>query len=172
MTHLDIVQGKPYSCNGDTLILNSKKTFLDFALKSPNYSPAKLKSLQDDYIASKAKYDASGCGKNVDQDKCLDYQTRIANLLSSITYSLNTRDVQHAEVLKGRLEEEVKKYNDLKCDTKISEYRGGVVMSIAEIFQKMDKERLEAENNYQFRQRLFFWRNCCFWSVVNGNNVR
>jgi hypothetical protein len=156
MTSLDIIQGTIYSCENDSKILNFKKSALDFALKSPNYDTAKLKQLQNDYDFSKSKYDASGCGKNSDRDKCLDYQSQIANLRSTISYSLVTRDVKHAKTNQLRLEEITKKYKDLNCDAKISEFRGDVVMSIADVYQQIDKERIEAESKYRFKQRLFF----------------
>ncbi len=75
---------------------------------------------------------------------------------TSIAYFINTRDNAQADVLKSRLEEELKKYKDLNCDAKINQFRGGVVMSIAEVYQQLDKERIQAETEYQFKQRLFF----------------
>jgi hypothetical protein len=149
-------------CVSDLAYVKSQKEIVDYVTKNlgnpskTSITPAQLQKMQNEYNALQAKYDSSGCGKDVDQDKCLSYQTRIANLRSSITYSINTRNNAHADELKGRLEEEIKKYKNLNCDEKINQYRGGVVMSIAEIYQQMDKERIQKDIEYQFKQRLFF----------------
>jgi hypothetical protein len=167
-----VITGSPYSCDAEKTYLNTQKEVIDYHTKNfgiPSKSTvtsAQLKKMQDDYNVAKEKFDKSDCNKDPDRDKCLSYQAQIGSLRSTITYSIASRNFDHAETLKKRLEELMKKYKDLNCDAKISEFRGGVVMSIADIYQQMDKERIEAENKYQVKQRLFFGAIVVFGALL------
>lgn len=167
-----VITGSPYNCFAEKNYLDTQKQMIDYHTKNfgiPSKSTvtsAQLKKMQDDYNVAKAKFDKSDCNKDPDRDKCLSYQAQLGSLRSSISYSIATRDNEHADELKGRLEELMKKYKDLNCDAKISEFRGGVVMSIAEIYQQMDKERIEAESKYQLKQRLFFGAIVVFGALL------
>jgi hypothetical protein len=59
MTSSSVIQGTKYSCTSDASVLAMKKFTLDYALKSSNFTPAKVKELQDDYDTSKKKFDNS-----------------------------------------------------------------------------------------------------------------
>lgn len=167
-----IITGSPYNCVAEKNSLDAQKQIIEYHTKNfgiPSKSTvtsAELKKMQDDYNVQKEKFDKSDCNKDPDRDKCLSYQAQLGSLRSSITYAIATRDSKHAETLKKSLEELMKKYKDLNCDAKISEFRGGVLMSIADIFQQMDKERIEAENKYQVRQRLLFGAIVVFGALL------
>jgi hypothetical protein len=77
--------GLPYDCVSDLAYVKSQKQIVDYHTKNfgiPSKSTvtsAQLQKMQNEYNALQAKYDSSVCGKDVDQDKCLSYQTRISN---------------------------------------------------------------------------------------------
>jgi hypothetical protein len=157
-----VATGNPYNCNAEKVYLETQKITIDYHTKhvgNPSKSTmtsAELEKMKQDYDFLKAKYEASECGKDPDRDKCLSYQSQMGSLRSTISYFLAIRDVKQAKILESKLDELMIKYKDLNCDAKISQYRGGVVMSISDVFQQMDKERIEEETKYKFRQKLFF----------------
>jgi hypothetical protein len=156
MVSTNPIQGNAYSCQSDAGLLNLKKLELDFAKKNNKVTPFKLQQLQEDYDASKKKYDDSPCGKDPETDACIALQGRITSTQSSIQYARSTRDNKHADSLTKTLETMVKEFNDSKCGEKVGAYRAGVVRSISESFQALDKTRIEEQSKYQAKQKIFF----------------
>lgn len=156
MTNFDTVQGTPYSCQSDAGVVAIKKMTLDFALKSLNNSPAKLKQLQDDYDNAKKKYDASPCGKDPERDACIALQSEISSMRSTISYFYSIRDNETAQQRTAQLDGLLKKFDDSKCGAKIGEFRADVVSSITDVYSAMDKQRIEEQSKYQAKQKIFF----------------
>jgi hypothetical protein len=156
MVSTNPIEGTAYSCKSDALVLNLKKLELDFAKKNNKVTPFKLQQLQEDYDASKMKYDASPCGKDPETDDCIALQARITSMQSSIQYARSTGDNKHADLLTKSLETIVKEFDNKKCRDKVGGFRAGVVRSISETFQALDKARIEEESKYQAKQKIFF----------------
>lgn len=156
MVSTNPIEGTAYSCKSDALVLNLKKIQLDFSKKDNKVTPFKLQQLQDDYDASKKKYDESPCGKDPETDACIALQAQITSMQSTIQYFRSVRDDETANLRTKKLEDMVKKFNDSKCGGKVGAYRAGVVRSISESFQALDKTRIEEQSKYQAKQKIFF----------------
>jgi hypothetical protein len=156
MVNFDTIQGTAYSCQSDAGVLLMKKSMIDYALKTPNYSPVKLKGLQDDYTNAKKKYDASPCGKDPERDACIALQADISNMRSTISYFYAKRDNETAQQRTAQLDTLLKKFDDSKCGAKIGDFRADAIKSITDVYGGMDKQRIEEDSKYQAKQRIFF----------------
>jgi hypothetical protein len=156
MVSTNPIEGTAYSCKTDALVLNLKKLELDFAKKNNKVTPFKLQQLQEDYDASKKKYDESPCGKDPETDACIALQGRITSTQSSIQYHRSIGDNKHADSLTKTLETIIKEFDNKKCGEKVGGFRAGVVREISEKFQALDKKRIEEESKYQAKQKIFF----------------
>jgi len=156
MVSTNPIEGTAYSCKSDALVLNLKKLELDFAKKNNKATPFKLQQLQDDYDASKKKYEESPCGKDPETDDCIALQSRITSMQSSIQYARSTGDNKKADSSTKQLENIVKEFDNKKCGEKVGDFRAGVIRSISENFQALDKKRIEEESKYQAKQKIFF----------------
>jgi hypothetical protein len=156
MVSTNPIEGTAYSCKTDAVVLNLKKLQLDFSKKDNKVTPFKLQQLQEDYDASKKKYDESPCGEDPETDACIALQGRITSMQSSIQYHRSTGDNKHADSLTKSLQTIVKEFDNKKCGEKVGGFRAGVVRSISETFQALDKARIEEESKYQAKQKIFF----------------
>jgi hypothetical protein len=157
MTSSSVIQGTKYSCTSDANVLAMKKLTLDYALKSSNFTPAKIKQLQDDYDTSKKKFDDSPCSKySPETNACIFLNAQIASMQSSIKYALSVSDVEGANNLSNQLQALRKKYEDDKCGDKLSVLKAGEIASIADSFGELDKARIESDSKYQAKQKIFF----------------
>lgn len=157
MTSTEIIQGTEYSCTSDTNVLAIKKLTLDYALKSSNSTPAKLKQLQDDYDVSKKKFDDSPCSKSSPEtNACITLQAQIVSMQSSIKYFESVRDFEGANNLSNQLKALNKKFEDDKCGDKLSVFKAGQIASIVGSFSELDKARIQADSKYQAKQKIFF----------------
>jgi hypothetical protein len=166
MVNLDTIQGTPYSCQSDAGVLSVKKSMIDYALKTPNYSPVKLKELQDDYANAKKKYDASPCGKDPERDACIALQSGMTTTRASIAYYNSIRDYETANQRTASLEKSKKDFEDKKCGAKIGEFRADAIGSISGVYSEMDKKRIEEDSKYQAKQRIFFGALVFFGAVL------
>ena len=157
MTSSSVIQGTKYSCTSDANVLGIKKFTLDYALKSSNFTPAKIKQLQDDYDTSKKKFDDSPCSKySPETNACISLNAQITSMQSSIKYALSVSDVEGANNLSNQLQVLRKKYEDDKCGDKLSVLKAGEIASIADSFGELDKARIESDSKYQAKQKIFF----------------
>ncbi len=156
MVSTNQIEGTAYSCQSDATILSLKKLDLDLAKKNGNVTDFKLQKLQEDYDASKKKYDESPCNKDPETDACIALQAQITSMQSTIAYFRSVRDDEGANLRTTQLEGMIKKFSDSKCAEKVGSYRAGVVRSIAEPFQALDKARIEEESKYKAKQKIFF----------------
>lgn len=157
MTSSSVIQGTQYSCTSDENVLGIKKFTLDYALKSSNFTPAKVKQLQDDYDASKKKFDDSPCSKSSPEtNACISLQTQITSMQLSIKYAQSVSDFEGANNLSVQLQALKKKFENDKCGDKLSVFKAGQVASIAGSFSELDKARIEADSKYQAKQKIFF----------------
>jgi hypothetical protein len=156
MVNFDTIQGTAYSCESDAGVLLMKKSMIDYALKTPNYSPVKLKGLQDDYTNAKKKYDASPCGKDPERDACIALQSGMTTTRASIAYFNSIRDYETANQRTASLEQSKKNFEDKKCGAKIGDFRADAIKSITDVYGGMDKQRIEEDSKYQAKQRIFF----------------
>jgi hypothetical protein len=156
MVSTNPIEGTAYSCKSDELVLNLKKIELDFAKKNNKVTPFKLQQLQEDYDASKKKYDESPCGKDPETDACIALQARITSMQGTIQYFRSKGDIKNADFRTKQLQTIVKEFDDKKCGEKVGGFRAGVVRSISETFQALDKARIEEESKYQAKQKIFF----------------
>ena len=156
------IEGTAYNCELDLAVLDSKKFNLDYHTKNignpekSTVNPAQLKLMQIDYEASKKKYDASPCGKDPETDTCIALQGKITSTQSIIQYFRSKGDIKNADLTTKQLQELLKNFDESKCGDKISGFRAGVVRSISENFQALDKQRIEEQSKYQAKQRIFF----------------
>jgi hypothetical protein len=162
MLNLDVIEGTQYSCKSDKAIIDRKKTILDYHTKNignlakSTVTPAQLKLIEVEYEALKKKYDESFCGKDPETDACIALQGRITSMQSTITYFLSIRDNESAKLRATQLEAMIKEFDDSKCGEKVGGFRAGVVRSISETFQALDKARIEEESKYRAKQKIFF----------------
>lgn len=166
------ITGSAYTCISDLANINTLKATLDYhtkyfgnAIKS-TATATDLKNMQADYDTAKSKYDSSVCGKDPEMDKCLQYQTQISSLRSTIIYFTNTGDVEQAGALQGQLDDLQKKFNDSKCSDKVSSYKAVEITSVTDVFSQMDKARIETDSKYQRNQRIFFGAIVLFGAVI------
>jgi hypothetical protein len=156
MVSTNPIEGTTYSCKSDAFVLNLKKLELDFAKKNNKVTPFKLQQLQEDYNASKKKYDESPCGKDPETDACISLDAEITSMRSTIQYFRSIRNEEIVNLREKELETMVNKFNDSKCGEKIGGYRAGVIREISENFQDLDKKRIEEQSKYQVKQKIFF----------------
>ena len=166
MVNFDVIQGTAYSCESDAGVLSVKKSIIDNVLKSANYSPVKLKQLQDDYENAKKKYDASPCSKDLERNKCIGLQQRMETMRSTIAYYYSVRDNEYAVKRTADLEALKKQFDESKCGAKIGEFRADVIESITDVYSAMDKKRIEEDSKYQAKQRIFFGALVFFGAVL------
>jgi hypothetical protein len=151
------IEGDAYNCQSEFFNVSLKKLTLDSAKKLNNATPLRLQQLQKDYDISKKKYDESCLDKEDDGTAdCIALQARITSLQSTITYLYSVRDNEGADLRTTQLQDMVKNFNDTKCGEKVGGYRAGVVRSISETFQALDKTRIEEQSKYQAKQKIFF----------------
>jgi hypothetical protein len=157
-----ILTGASYNCVADLANLQTLKSTIDYHTKyignpaKSNLSVIELDKLKKDYEDAKQKYDNSDCSKDPDKNKCISLRSLIETYHSSIAYSDSIRDYEHVKTLQSQLDEKNKEFSKLNCSAKISQFRGEEVQSIASIYQQMDKQRIQSDTSYQFKQRLFF----------------
>jgi hypothetical protein len=164
-----VIQGNYSSCESDAISLGYKKASIDKAKSNINITPSQkelLRKWQEDYDASKKRYDEAGCGKDALKDKCFGLQYKITSHQSSIRYALVTRNTTEAAKLQAELDKFVSDFKSSNCEAKISQTRGEYTMSVSDEFKKLDKERIEAESKYQQKQRLFFGVIVFFGAVL------
>jgi hypothetical protein len=154
--------GTPYSCADDFYTLNQFKKSIDYH-KLNFGNPAKssvtqneLAKMEKDYDAQLKIYNSSSCIDDVDRNKCLDLRTDISSLQTMIPYYYSQRNEKSAEEMKVRLENKLKEYKSLNCDSKVGDFRAEAVSSISDFYKEMDKKRIEAESKYQAKIKIFF----------------
>ena len=112
--------------------------------------------MQKDYDAQLKIYNSSSCINDVDRNKCLDLRRDISSLQNMITYYYSKTDVKSAKEMKVRLDNKLKEYNSLNCESKVTGFLAESVSSISDFYKEMDKKRIEAESKYQAKQKIFF----------------
>jgi len=164
-----VIQGNYSSCESDASMLNYKKASIDKAKNNINLTSSQkelLQKWQQDYDASKKRYDEAGCGKDALKDKCFGLKYKITSHQSSISYYLAVRNTTQAAKLQAELDKFVLDFKSSNCEAKISQTRGEYTISASDKFKKMDEERIDAETKYQQKQRLFFGVIVFFGAVL------
>lgn len=162
MISFDTIQGTPYNCASDTSVLAMKKESLDYHTKNignsvkSSVTPAQLQLMKIDYDTAKEKYESSPCGKKPETDNCISLQAQISSMRSTIIYLQTIRDDKTANQKKNDLERLIKEFDNSKCGSIIAQFKADSISSISDVYNKMDKERIEAETKYKQKQRIFF----------------
>ena len=119
--------------------------------------PASIVSLIKDTLdQARQAYKENGCGQDLAMDECLGFSKEITDLQNSIDYAYKTGDVQHGQDLSQRLADLKNKFNDKQCEKKINEYYAKSSSEVVEKYSGMDEARIEAENKYTARMRVFY----------------
>lgn len=157
-----MVLGTPYSCTSDLSYLETLKKGIEYHtlhfgnLNKSTITDFELKKMKKDYEIGKLKYDNSVCGKDKLRNSCIELQAKITSHKSSITYNQSIMNFAHATTIKKELDNLLEKFKASNCDAIINEFRNEKVLAVSDVYQQMDKDRIEAESKYQVKQKIFF----------------
>ena len=162
MENLLKITATPYTCFDDFNYLEERKKFIEYHsqnignLKKSTIKADELQRAKDHYKESKAIYDASDCSKNTDRSKCINLNARIESARASIIKYNAIQNQKQVNSINVNLEKYLKEFKDLDCAKTITEFRTNVGQGITDEFKEIDKKRIEEENKYQIKKRIFF----------------
>jgi hypothetical protein len=150
----------PNACYDDFLLLGKFKERID-SLKfivgntsKTSITPNQLKQMEIDYQNQKKLYESSECMNNFEKNKCEYLYKRITSWqgIKNINNFFDNDKIS-TEVELDKLNEEYKKLN---CDVIFSQSRTKYVSSAINVFNTLDKKRIESDSIYERNKRIFF----------------
>jgi hypothetical protein len=103
----------------------------------------------------KKQYADKGCGKDALMEKCLEREAYLTNLRESINAKAQQGNFTFVEGFTKILDVEKQKFSDLGCQKKIEENRRVAVLETIDKYSELDKQRIESDNKYQVKFRIF-----------------
>lgn len=154
-------ENTPYGCNDDLKNLELFKESIDYhklnlgnPLKS-SVTPTVLKQMEIDYDIQKKKYESSECINSFDKNRCLDLSRDITQLQLGKT-NLILNNPKQAQAVQVRIDAMSLEYKNLKCDSIINTSRGEYILAVTDIFNTLDKKRIQSSSIYERNKRVFF----------------
>lgn len=152
----------PNACYDDFLLLGKFKERIDNlklivgnTLKT-TITPNELKQMESDYQNQKKLYESSECMNSFEKNKCQYLYKNInsSKTLNSVNKVFETP--QANKELQTRIDAMSLEYKNLKCDEIINKSRGEYISSVTDIFNTLDKKRIQSSSIYERNKRVFF----------------
>lgn len=152
----------PNSCYDDFIVLGEFKKRID-SLKlivgntsKTTITPDKLRQMEIDYENQKKLYESSECMNNFEKNKCqyLDKNITSSKTLNRVNKVFETP--QANKELQNRIDAMSLEYKNLNCDAVINKSRGEYISEVTNIFNTLDKKRIQSTSIYERNKRVIF----------------
>lgn len=152
----------PNACYDDFLVLGEFKKRID-SLKfivgntsKTNITPDKLRQMEIDYENQKKLYESSECINNFEKNKCQYFEKRIASLQATNNADFIIDNPKQSKELENRIDAFKEEYKKLNCDAVINKLRGEYISEVTNIFNTLDKKRIQSTSIYERNKRVIF----------------
>jgi len=165
------IKNTVYDCERNSFILKQMEEAISFYTKNLGRNISKelwgirsnsvvtkefIDKIKSKYEEDKKKYALTPCGKNANRDKCLYLKGQIESLQSSLIYARTTRDNARIKTIEDNIKKFEQEFEKLKCTDEITTFQIEENVKAASVFQELDKQRIEEQNRYEVRQRIFY----------------
>lgn len=134
---------------------------LDFLIGIGKGNTTEANELRAKIERQKAEYSSLGCGKDLETNECINLDSEIQSLISTISDQMklavnDSRYNSTVESLKKKLAQLKLDYETKGCIAKVQKVQLESANEVVSQFTSLDEARIEEQASYQVKQRVFF----------------